>query len=202
MRMILSILIALLCTAPASAELIEFTFTGEVEVVQGLPPAPWADVTVGTPWELRYIFDSEAPDQDDGHLFGIYEGLSASIIVGDAMAATTEVEIEVDLLVNIYRVEFPDYLPGGFGAIELVSGSNPLPDDSLPTNLQLSEFSTQFIELGDDVTWYISGPIQTFTSQVIPAPAVFAMLLGGAVIPHSRRRSSSRLRARGLPLGP
>jgi hypothetical protein len=186
MRMILSILIALLCTAPASAELIEFTFTGEVEVVQGLPPAPWADVTVGTPWELRYIFDSEAPDQDDGHLFGIYEGLSASIIVGDAMAATTEVEIEVDLLVNRYSVTV-DGLPNSNGVLVDLRFNVPLSSDALPVTFDPQLFSSTQFSNGA-VGWIYGGDVMGFSSQVIPAPGVFAlplMVVGGSL---TRRR--------------
>jgi hypothetical protein len=187
------LLVLLSTTTSAQAELIEHTFAGEVDFLNGTLPTPWQDVELGDTWEFTYIFDSETPDQfPTVDTLGVYEVISAELTFNGLSIQPLSTEISVDLMVGVHTVSF-DFVDVDNGAINLIPP--PGEGDNLPITFNIDDLlvQPQLAYLGTtrgDEIFQLYGDVDTFTSQVIPAPAVFAMLLTSAGIRRTPRRRS------------
>jgi hypothetical protein len=169
-----------MCAYTAHAEYIQFTLTGEVTDVTGLPWDPWSDTQVGDAFQLQYIFDSDAQDTVSGSNHGRYSFIELSVSIGSNMLSTTEGYIDIDYqygpLSDYYSVhfDFTDQLSGWGG----MAGEDMLPSDALPTDLDWTQFaSTDFWGVinshpaGQGPIYYV---ITDFQSAVVPAtPTLF-----------------------------
>jgi hypothetical protein len=181
--------IAFAIPAPtAQAALIEFTFGGELEAVMGNVPDPWSGIGPGTPFSVSYIFDSEAPDQDDSPAFGIYDALLSLTVTMDGTSLTTEsgwIKVEFTGIPG-YTTYFENLAIGtvASGAVSL-SGFGVLESDALPTDIDLDQWTFgkifEIAGLNDDLEFEAGGIIDTFSSRIVPAPGAGIILL---VIPH------------------
>jgi hypothetical protein len=177
-----------LIAAPASAELIEFTFTGEIDLVVGEAPAPWADVQIGTPWTMRYVFDSEEPDQATSIERGFYDLISAEIEIDGASQTTDQGWIQIRLNENYYSATMIDFPFGGGAGISLYGPPSAFPDDSLPPDLDLDDYYpfAQYFEVVG-LTFEFEGDVLDFSSAVIPAPTVMPLMMFGMFLARRRR---------------
>jgi hypothetical protein len=183
-----------LIAAPASAELIEFTFAGEIEQANGDPPGPWGPAEVGQLFEVRYVFDTEEPDQNSAASLGIYNLLEAEITVdGIAFDATGYIRIDLDGVAYDYEAVF------AFGELEMFSevlliGDNLYTNDDLLTDIILDEFTTgrAFRAIWSDGIGGLGimrGDLDTFSRRVIPTPGILNVLLISGLRINRRQRS-------------
>jgi hypothetical protein len=181
---------------PATAELIEFTFEGELFQVLGEPLPPWEDVEVGSSYTVSYVFDSETPDESDLEHIGLYFFEYADITLDDATIRGETVWLRLDLeylwLFDNYHVTFTDF-PTGWsgGTIDLIGPNDLFETDALPLDLDLDAFTGQqafeFIGPGFE----LRGNIQTFSRRIVPGPSALVVLLIGGFMHRRRSRTTS-----------
>jgi len=163
---------AALCV-PAEAERVRFTFTGTVTAVngQGTPPA---EIEIGAPFTVSFVFETTTPDTDPAVNHGFYEdavrtasadinGLVVSAtgglitvlnngFVGDTLfyeSVTSEYRVQVSLT-DIQRV-----------AIDT---------DELPGDIDFSLWDMNNFYLGDlteEDSWTAVGTITSFEREVV-----------------------------------
>jgi hypothetical protein len=189
---------------PAEADLIEFTFEGEVYEVDGMPPAPWDEVEVGSTFSVRYIFDSEQEDQAPGSpSYGIYEMLAVWVALDGIELEATPFEINIDNDVGFgdsYLAGFYGPFEGSSGAVNLLGPFDLFESDALPLDLDLDAFGNADFGFGGAPWFDVDGTITSFESRVVPAPSGFVVLLvaGGlirrdeGILRHRAMRSSRR----------
>jgi hypothetical protein len=172
-----------LAAGPASAELYEFTFGGEIDFLLGEAPEPWDQVELGDPFSVVYVFDSEAEDQEPFPLHGVYEVLSLTIEIGGAgqnagLAATDVILFDPPSGVDRYRTAFTDLPIEASGDVELV-GWSVFETDELPVNLELDDFdvSRRFEVVQSAGGFDFRGGVSTFGARVVPAPSALFMAI-------------------------
>lgn len=188
--MALASLLTLCPWTSADAHLIQFTFRGQVDTVQGDVPDPWGDTAVGSIFSVVYVFDSETPDLwPDIPDEGLYAVESLSVGIDDVYLSAQSAEIIVaDLLVeDQYFVYFNDVLDDAGGNLFL-AGEHAFDSDALPLDLDLDDFNlnTAFEFLGAE--YRIDGTVDSFSRKVVPSPSTF-VLLGLGMTSLGRRRS-------------
>jgi hypothetical protein len=173
-----------LAAGPASAELIEFTFEGELDLVEGTPPAPWEGTEVGSTFSMRYVFDSEAPDLVGSPSRGVYEMEAIWMGLDGIELPAIGNFIEVNLAdfppFHMYFVSFTGIGENGNGNIAMF-GFDVFETDALPTNLDLADFdwSRRLEWIGID--WELRGDVLSFERRIVPTPSTLfvVLLLGG-----------------------
>jgi hypothetical protein len=166
---------------PASAELIEFTFEGEIDFLVGQAPAPWDNVELGDPFRVVYVFDSEAEDQESSPYTGIYEVLSLTVEIDGAGQEAGLAGIGVRLFDppagwDEYRAGFYDLPIGASGNVRLV-GWSVFETDELPLTLDLDDFdvSQRFEVIQSGGGFELKGGVDSFSARLIPAPSALSM---------------------------
>ena len=175
--------------APARADIIEFTFGGNIRMVTG--PSP---VSVGDSFAFSYIFDSETMDIDPAPNFGLYPAISqADVVAGSFMHSASQGDISVldnGIAGDSYQGIFNDPLVVAGANLGQIVGAVFM-NDSLPDDLDLNAFDIRDfflqVEVGPAV-WEARGRIETFRRRVIPGPGVMAVGLLGALGLGVRRR--------------
>ncbi|MBC7772586.1 MAG: hypothetical protein H7210_08850 [Pyrinomonadaceae bacterium] len=154
------------CTAStiSSADIIRFTFRGEVTGIEGsLPPPP--EITIGTPYEFTYVFDTETTDTDPDPQGGAYEGSirRSRLNINGYGFETRSGAIHIlndGFAGDSYQGAVQD--PIRRAAINLTSlGGGALSSDELPEDLTLADFQ-----------------LRDFTLDINIGPA-FTRVLGG-----------------------
>jgi hypothetical protein len=179
-RMIACLVAALtLPAASVHATLYEFTFGGQITEIEGSVPAPWSGVTFGTPFTVKYVFDSETPDLDPTHDIGEYAILSYSVEMLGVMQFAESGEIVAQNLAADHHFGEFNHLPiGASGDIEL-AGVGVLTSDDLLLDIELNDWFGAILEIvGDEADFELLGPIDTFSSRIVPAPPGIVVLLG------------------------
>ena len=184
--------------SPAHAELFyEFTFNATVTQKWGEnPDHPWGGVEIGDPAYFKYVIDVEQPDQlPQSSLTGMYALESAEVSFGGIAVEPGFIGPLIVDLFNpgadqfvkiVYRQTWSDDLNDG-GVFEL-RGFNVLPDDSIPIDFDVLDFSTErSIEYGDG-TIAFRAEIDSYSYQIVPAPGAALGLLLGACFRTGRRR--------------
>ena len=174
----------------ANADFYQFTFGGEVVELEGVIPEPWDGVDVGSVFEVSYIFDSEAEDQHWHDDIGKYAIISAEITVDGVSQITTIGEIEIRLDEQLYKVLLSDLPIGADGGFGLWGYAGTVETDELPLTLDLDDFAPPHVFTVNGYYmdwWHFKGHIETFSSEIIPAPASIA-LLGVGLLFRSRRK--------------
>jgi hypothetical protein len=193
----LAVLAAMSSAAMARAELIEFTFGGELEQVVGEVPHPWSGVGPGTPFSVTYVFDSDAPDQDNSPAFGVYDAILSYAVTMDGVSLTTEtgsIRVELTGIPN-YAARF-SILPIGTGASGsvLLSGFGALEDDSLPLDINLDQWTFgrtfEIVGLNNGEHYEAAGVIETFSRRIVPSPGTLTTTVLYILLGSKRRRKS------------
>jgi hypothetical protein len=177
-----------LSAGPASAELYEFTFGGEIDFLLGEAPEPWDQVELGDPFSVVYVFDSEAEDQEPFPYHGVYDVLSLTVEIDGASQEAGLAGIGLWLFEppagwDRYRTSFTDLPIGATGKIELI-GWDVFDTDELPLSLDLGDFELgRYFELVQSGGGFeLAGDVSAFSARVIPMPgALFitvSLLLG------------------------
>jgi hypothetical protein len=180
----------------AQADLIQFTFTGEVTLIDGEPAGLWQDVALGSPWSVTYVFDNEAPDLIPfDPTRARYEAEWLRLEIGGASTLVAEPTIELTLdVVQIYEVNF-SALPIAGGDVELF-GFDVFKSDALPRTLHVDRFNLAQLEMGsslDNSPFFLQGEVLNFSSEVVPAPSTLpALLLPALFCARLRMRRSWR----------
>jgi hypothetical protein len=174
------ILGAMMMLAPsATAELIEFTFEGELDLVEGTPPPPWEGTEVGSTFSMRYVFDSEAPDLVGSPSRGVYEMEAIWMGLDGIELPAIGNFIEVNLAdfppFHLYEVSFTGIGENGNGNIKLF-GFDVFETDALPTDLDLADFdwSRRLEWLGID--WELRGDVLSFERRIVPVPSTLVVV--------------------------
>jgi hypothetical protein len=195
-----------LSAGPASAELIEFTFEGELDLVEGTPPPPWEGTEVGSTFSMRYVFDSEAEDHFGDPSTGLYDieaiwmGLDG--IELPAIGNFIEVNLADFPPFHMYFVSFTGLPQGGNGNIALF-GHDVFETDALPTDLDLADFdwSRRLEWLG--IGWELRGDVLSFERRIVPTPStLLVVLLLGGRSGRRRRRAGVTHRGPGVSRNP
>ncbi|HIB01859.1 MAG TPA: hypothetical protein EYO31_08370 [Phycisphaerales bacterium] len=183
---------AFLFTATASAEYIQFTFTGEVTEIWGSTWDPWLDTQLGDPVTVQFLVDSNAEDQSQGSNIGHYSFLDLSFSIGGMSLGATDGYIEVSYDYNPnatdYFLPVFNFVDGSLGSA-FVSGIDMFSSDALPMDVDWTQYASDAggwlrPEINSDR--YIRYELTHFEVVVIPAaPTLFALLLG---ISRRRRR--------------
>jgi hypothetical protein len=183
----------------ARAELLyEFTFHATVTEKWGEnPDHPWGGVEVGDPAFFSYVIDVEQEDQSPSLFFGEYDITSAVISYGGIDAVPQFVSTaEIDLLLPtgdqvfsmvVRQVWTDSFLEGGVFELR---GFNVLPDDSIPIDFDVLDFSiARSITYGDSESLLLKAQFDSYSYQIIPAPgAAFGLALGVMFRGGRRRR--------------
>jgi hypothetical protein len=183
-----------LSAGPASAELIEFTFGGEIDFLLGEAPEPWDQVELGDPFSVVYIFDSEAEDQEPFPLHGVYEVLSLTIEIGGASQDAGLAVIGVRLLDppagwDEYRTTFTELPIGASGTVELI-GWSVFETDALPVTLDLDDFDVarRFEVVQSGGGFDFKGEVFDFSARVVPTPSALAVMVSFMLGSRRRKR--------------
>ena len=187
----------MMLAASARAELLyEFTFNATVTQKWGdNPDHPWGGVEVGDPAYFKFVIDVEQEDHWGGPSLGWYDVTSAEISYGGIAVVPGNISfLEVDLLsgggtheVDIIAREV--WTDNFFeAAIFNLVGFNVLPDDSIPIDFDLFDFTVErSIEYGDAESLALRALFHSYEYQIIPAPGATLLLCAGAIF-HPRRR--------------
>jgi hypothetical protein len=182
-----------LAAGPASAELYEFTFGGEIDFLLGEAPEPWDQVELGDPFSVVYIFDSEAEDQEPFPYHGVYEVIELTVEINGVSQDAGLAVIGVRLFDppagwDEYRTSFTDLPIDASGNISLI-GWSVFETDELPTTLNLDDFDVLrgFEVVGSGGTFDFSGEVSSFSAQVVPTPG--ALMTTALLMLGFRRRT-------------
>ena len=175
---------------PACADFYQFTFGGEIHTVDGFVPEPWEDVHVGSEFELTYVFDSETPDQVPINWIGVYDVMWAEVTIDGAPQFTEDSTIVImDEGLDRYSVQFRDLPVGADGVINLV-GWDVIESDDLLLDINLADWTTvQAFKLGG-AGFEVYGHVDSFGSQIVPAPAGLPCIFVVVLLRGRRRRGS------------
>ena len=190
--------VAATVASPAHAELLyEFTFNATVTQKWGEnPDHPWGGVELGDPAHFKYVIDVEQEDQVPSPVFGRYTVTSAEVSYGgiavepdfiglfEVRTATVWNDHQVKLAVRqLWSDDFNE------GALFELRGFNVLPDDSIPIDFDVLDFTTaRSIGYGDGVSLGLSAQIDSYSYQIVPAPGAALGVLLGACFRTGRRR--------------
>ena len=172
---------------PANADFYKFTFGGEIFVLDGIVPEPWADVHIGSEYEFWYIFDSEAEDHAGPNFIGYYYTLGGELLIDGVSQATREGTIMIwDDWIGRYFAYLHD-LPIGAGASIQLSETNVLDSDDLLLDINLEDWNARFLEvIGTGFVMY--GHVDSFSGQIVPVPSVTWIVGVVGLLAHGRRR--------------
>ena len=176
--------------APANADFYKFTFGGEIFYVSGVVSEPWDGVGIGSVYEVSYIFDSEAEDHSGSAYTGFYYIVSAEIEIDGIVQATTIGDILVSVDEQLYDVHFVDLPIGATAAVTLWASYGTFDTDELPLTLDLDDFPSRSFSAHSygGQEWGIVGSVDTFSSEIVPAPASVLIIAGGLIFHHRRHR--------------
>jgi hypothetical protein len=168
------------------ADLYEFTFTGEVTYLDGELPYYWEHVELGSPWELTYLIDSEAPDKGGGAFSGRYLAESASVSLGGVGIDAVSAEVRTETFPPVQEYQARLFLPFDKNSatdVELYNSDGVLENDHLPLDLDLDDWPGRLFELGIPFQAFVQGNVLTLSGRPVPNPgtliiATFAMTLG------------------------
>jgi hypothetical protein len=190
---------AALALVPVSrAELIRFTFEGEVVTVVGSAGIA-STISTGDAFSFTYLFDSTLFDSDPDPQMGMYESalLSPEAMIGSSMLdswESTRIMVLNDMDGDMYAAE----LRNGSGqmlVLEAYDGSQTaFASDLLPTSLDLGAFEgiAAFLVIpgsgeGSESA-FIQAHITTFSAMVVPIPgAVWLGVAGLGLVVWGRR---------------
>lgn len=187
----------LLCAStPARGELIEFTFSGELVQTVGEVPASWDGTELGTPWSVRYVFDSETPDLALPEWGGRYDVISVTVTVDGVDQHSDDAYIGINaspLDPAEYKIRFDGLPIGATGKVSLLGPIGYFESDALPTELNLDDFGAGrlFQVTKEGGGWTFSGNAIDFSSQTVPAPAGLPVAVLAIVATSFCRRRTS-----------
>lgn len=191
----------------AQGAIVEHRYSGELTVIQGDTPAPWDVAAIGTPWSVRYWFDTEAPDIDSNTTSGIYEGIWGEVTIAGITMGTGAIDLEVmndgigggdSLIVTISDLGFDLINAAGIA----LQDANAIPTgagDAVPIDIDLDDWDSESFSFQTassepfELLSSISGPIDTFSSRIVPAPGALSIILLGIFSPKNRRRKADGL---------
>jgi hypothetical protein len=185
-------------SSPAAGALIEFTMTGVMEFGNGSDVPPWDDSMVGEAFEVRFRYDDATPG---AFLFvDVVEELTVTI--GDVSETTNTGTIRLrsgvtasDGLVSDQFSLGGAPLPSGhFAGIVMNRTYDPrvseslFSDGTLPSSLSVGDFMSPRFTLVAPVAGQLNGEILSITSREVPTPSTLALLIGGCLFAHRRRK--------------
>ncbi|RMH14418.1 MAG: hypothetical protein D6695_01345 [Planctomycetota bacterium] len=173
------------------ADVYEFIFRGQIDTIGGAIPAP---VEVGDAFEFRYRFRSDALDANGAPNVGEYMGAIIRDWVTIGSFATMDA-FPADIFVLNDGFVGDSYSANVFAPIWTATvnmtniGGGAFADDSLPTDLNLSDWHIRSFSFEYDVGpafWSASGQIDEFEGFLVPSThSLFALI---ALVPIRRRR--------------
>jgi hypothetical protein len=182
-----------LCVADAAhAAFYEFTIQGQVTAAAGF------DVSVGDPFTIRYVANSE--DRVPMPTAGSYAATNAvgtfpSTVI-TAMGFDSEVFVarpDVDGADRTaYRSDDLNYIFN----VSFTFAPGTLTSDALPLALPLQDATSASLYLYDFGP-FVTGNLTSYSSREVPEPQIPALLavLGGLSLPRNRKLSLERARA-------
>ena len=190
---------AMTLAASAHAELLyEFTFHATVTEKWGdNPDHPWGGVEIGDSAFFQYVIDVEHPDQAPGALNGRYDVQSVVVSYGGIDVQPQIVgPMNIELLLGgtgqridiVTRQLWSDNFAEG-ALFELIGPFGVLPDDSIPIDFDVLDFSIERAIGYGDGTIAFRAVFDSYSYQIIPAPgAAFGLALGVMFRGGRRRR--------------
>lgn len=183
---------ACLCASNTSAELIQFTFTGEVTEIGGELWDPWLDTQLGDSVTVQYIVDSNAEDNALGPHLGLYFVSELTFAISGVFQTAVSGSIVID---NNYAYPWQDQYATTFilgdeqiGSFSF-SGTELFSSDALPTDVDWVQNATDhngMTGFAPDNSRFIRYQFTSWNAVVVPgAPTLLVLLLG---ISRKRRR--------------
>jgi hypothetical protein len=192
-------------TAPAHADLIEYSFSGTIHSITGTPDGLWTEVGLGETWQVRAVVDTDTPDTAASANTGRWALESYDLMIGDASLGMPDSDLVTQLLSSSHSL----FVEGDLFDLENFTAqratvqlsdftASAFVDDSLPTSIEFGAFNSATFSLrlitgfftGSEIDpWDIDGSIDTVTVTMIPAPAAL-VLFGVAGLRGRRRRSA------------
>lgn len=187
---------------PAGAATIRYTASGALSPNFGTVPVP-----AGTVISLEVFLDESTADADPDSLAGNYAGLTGTLTVGSDIFSVNDysfrqVRVNNSLGGSADRIQLA-FLAGDFTSPDIAtisgirlqnlfftlfaSGATAISNDLLSTTigLDLAEWPTKEVVVqfanGTGYVGEANGPMNTYTSAIVPAPAavwLFASALG------------------------
>ncbi len=189
LAVILGCLWCLGATSSADATLYEFTFEGELEQVTGSVPDPWSGIAPGTPFSVSYVFDSEAMDQDDSSVLGIYDVLSFSVTLEEQTQVAESAYIQIENFgLDHYSVRF-EGLPNGAAGGILLGGFSVLQSDDLLLDIDLDDWVGGGLEFGAS-GYEVAGVFNSFSSRIVPSASTLVPFFLVTALLRTRKRKS------------
>jgi len=186
-----------LTIAPSRAEavLYDFSFTGTIWDVNGLPGGIWQHVDVGSIATITYRMDSEEEDIVPGDSSAIYYYDSISFDIDGTSMVIEPLGIHDYVYVTTdssfggsadeYSVGFGGLELGVGGGVTLVGWDDTFSSDELPLSLDLDQFFFQQLYIGFDL-FQFTATVDSFTATPVPEPMGAAVFL--FLVPKRRRR--------------
>ncbi|HNO79818.1 MAG TPA: hypothetical protein PKN33_17360 [Phycisphaerae bacterium] len=187
----------------SSVSTVTVSFTGELTSASDSEGQLDPSIAVGTPFSGSFTFDpSLAVDSDPSELYGVYEFDSTmQVNIGNAHFESSNLTVRASLTGGItggqgYGASGQQFVSEGIlidymGISLWTYADDVLNDDSLFESLDLADFPVRqaFYLWADDINLY-----GQLNSIVIPEPSGFCVLLTGALLAASRRRSRKAMR--------
>ena len=189
---------AALPAGPATAALVEMTFSGQVTEILGAPHGQWANVVLGDDFMVRIVVDSKAEDQVPESDLGRYFYESATITVGGYSVSTGAGPLNSILVAPFgglfgndrFEIQYHNPEEQWLGLINL-QGPNVFQNDLLPIDLDLEAFTFRKemgLSLLESQSLFIAIPT-SYSYQLIPNPGVLTVITSALFLRRRRRRS-------------
>jgi hypothetical protein len=189
----LVVLAGVVASAPATGDVIEFTFTGVIDSTGGSAPAPFV---VGDAFTFVYRFDSGAADSDGAPNVGLFVGaLEHPALTVGAWTAPSLGPGDIGVLDNGFAGDSYSgsiQTPLAFAQVGLTDFDGAaFVGDELPPDLNLGDWEIRNFALEvlvGPAYWNASGTVTGFASRVVPAPGAAAVGALGLLAGARRRR--------------
>lgn len=183
---------SLVVAGSANADLIEFTFRGQIDTIGGAIPAP---VLVGDDYEFRFRFDSAAADMDGAPNVGNYMG---SIYRSWITIGTYNIQqnFPADIFVLNDGFAGDSYSANVFGPVTSTIlnmtnlGGAAFGSDALPANLNLNNWQIRSFSFQQDVGpayWSADGDVTGFESRIVPGVGTLGVPVALGLLRRRRR---------------
>ena len=188
--------LAVLAT-PATAALVELTFSGQVTQILGAPHGQWANIVLGDDFMVQIVVDSKTEDLNPGGGIGRYAYESATITVGGYSVATGTGPFNHIVVARFgglsgndrYSIQYHNPEEQWQGLLSL-EGPNVFQNDLLPIDLNLDAFTSfrrMSLGLEESESLIRAFPTQ-YSYRFIPHPGVLTIVISAFLLPRRRRR--------------
>lgn len=188
----------LVATSPTYAALYDFSLSGTVWDVQGLPEGMWSHVDIGSVVTVTYRMDSEEEDIVPGETSGIYYYDSIAVDI-DGVSLVIEPLGVLDYLyvttnssfggsADEYRVQATSIEQMIGVGVNLIGWDGTFQSDDIPLELDLDDFFDRNIGVLFG-TFDVEATVDSFVATPVPGPASALTLLFMMSIARVRPRS-------------